>query len=47
MQYEKPVLNLLGSTLSIVLGSRQDGNSDAFPESNLQKKAAQEEGLDD
>ena len=48
MVYEKPVLALLGSTLSLVLGSRTEGSDDSYPESNQQKnKSSEIEGLDD
>jgi hypothetical protein len=47
MHYEKPVLSLLGCTLSIVRGSRLNGNCDSFPESNFRKDSNAEEGLDD
>jgi hypothetical protein len=47
MMYEKPVLCLIGSTASIVLGSSNNGRSDMFPESNLRKTGEIEDGLDD
>jgi hypothetical protein len=47
MNYEKPVLNLVGSTLSIVRGSQVHGDYDSFPESNLLKDSNAAAGLDD
>ncbi len=47
MSYEKPVLSLIGSTASIVLGACNQGSSDHFPESNSRKCGDIEEGLDD
>jgi hypothetical protein len=49
MRYEKPVLTLVGSAASIVLGACQQGNSDSFPESNFRKcpKVPTDEVLDD
>jgi len=47
MRYEKPVLTLVGSAASIVLGSCNQGGSDSFPESNFRKCADVEEGLDE
>lgn len=47
MEYQKPVLTLMGTTASIVLGSCIKGNPDVFPESNWQKCPDIEEGLDE
>jgi hypothetical protein len=45
--YEKPILTLVGTTASIVLGACDNGNSDHFPESNERKCSDIPEGLDD
>ena len=47
MRYEKPVLNLIGTTASIILGACDSGLSDHFPESNFRKCIDIEEGLDE
>jgi hypothetical protein len=48
MTYEKPVLLVVGPASKLVLGSREDGGVDRFPESDLRKGGDAEEldGLD-
>jgi hypothetical protein len=46
MRYEKPVLTLVGSAASIVLGTSYKGVLDSYPESDLRKYGDVDEGLD-
>jgi hypothetical protein len=45
--YEKPVLTLVGTMASVVLGACENGNTDLFPEANWRKCEDIPEGLDD
>lgn len=48
MQYEAPVLLLVGPASSLVLGSQPSGGVDRFPESDLRKGTdVPVEGLDE